>query len=55
MTILLCGSLLEGEEAKITITLGEGSAEGPHSATGKINHCINSGQIGMQMSFSSII
>lgn len=34
--ILLYSSFLKGEEAKITVTLGKLSAEGPHSATGKI-------------------
>lgn len=33
--ILLCSSLLKGEEAKITVTLGEVSADVPHSTTGK--------------------
>ena len=36
MMIFLYSSFLKGEEAKITMTLGKLSAEGPHSATGKI-------------------
>lgn len=52
--ILLYGSLLEGEQARITMILGEVSAEGPHSATGTIHHYINSGKVGMQMPFSPI-
>ena len=52
--ILLYGSLLKGEEAKIIMTLGD-TAEGPHSATGKISHCINTSEIGMQMPFSAIL
>lgn len=35
--VLLCSSLLNGEEAKITVTVREVSAEGPYSATGKID------------------
>lgn len=37
------------------MTLGEVSAEGPHSTIGKINRCINSSKIWMQMPFSPIL
>lgn len=36
MVILLYSSLLKGEEAKITVTVREMLAEGPHSAAGTI-------------------
>ena len=49
--ILLYSSFLKGEEAKITVTPGELSAEGTHSAIGKINHCIDSSKIGTQMPY----
>lgn len=52
--ILLYSSLLKGEEAKIIMTPGD-TAEGPHSAIGKINRCINSSRIGMQMPYSAIV
>lgn len=52
--VLLCSSRLKGEEAKIIMTVGD-TAEGPRSATGKSNHCINRSKIGMQMPFSAIL
>lgn len=52
--ILLYSSLLKGEEAKIIMTAGD-TAEGPHSVTGKINHCISRSRLGMQMPFSAIL
>lgn len=33
--VLLCSSLLNGEEAKITVTVRDESVEGAHSATEK--------------------
>lgn len=53
--ILLYSSFLEGEEAKITMTPRERSAIGPHSAIGKINRCIDSNTIEMQMPFAPIL
>jgi hypothetical protein len=49
--ILLCSSLLKGEEAKITMTVGEVSAEGLHSAIGKIDIVQTAGRLGCKCHF----
>lgn len=50
--ILLYSSRLKGEEAEITMTIGEFSAEEPHSAKGKITSAQIAVRLGCKWYFS---